>query len=128
MSSYLLDTSVYIWMATGDSRVSQIKEIQHGSFFVSVVSFWEMSIKLGLGKLKLEIPAKDLLQDPTDKGIQLVDLSLNDTIEYARLPFPESGHRDPFDRMIVVQAKSRDFTVITADVAFNAYEVSLFSL
>ena len=87
---------------------------------VSIVSCWEIAIKLGLGKIELDMPIEELL-DLGVHGLTLMDVSPADIQAYARLPFPRSDHRDPFDRMVAVQTHERSGRLLTADRIFSAY-------
>ncbi len=87
---------------------------------MSVVTCWEISIKLGLGKLKLEMPLGDLFAFER-QAIGLLEISLDDVSAYARLDFPVQEHRDPFDRLLAVQARERGLKFVTADPVFMGY-------
>lgn len=88
--------------------------------YLSSVSAWEISIKHGLGKLDLPQPISDLL-DLNAHGIELLQPSTLDHIAYSVLGFPVKDHRDPFDRMLVIQARQRDLCLMTADPVFEGY-------
>ena len=131
MSGVLLDTHIFQWHATSDPRlpatyVSRIGS-ESGPVFLSVVSAWEIAIKVGLGKLQVVRPLDDLIGDSLiSRGIELLPIAPDDVRAYVKLPFPESGHRDPFDRMLATQAQVRDLTILTMDQAFASYAVRRF--
>ena len=88
---------------------------------VSVASIWEISIKLSLGKLRLDVELNDLVTvDVLGGGLTLLDVRKEHAIAVARLPF---HHRDPFDRLLVAQAIVEGLDVVTADRAFAKYGV-----
>jgi PIN domain nuclease of toxin-antitoxin system len=88
--------------------------------FVSIVTCWEISIKLGLGKLKLEMPLEDLFAFER-QAMNLLEVTLDDVSAYATLGFPVQDHRDPFDRLLAVQAQERGLKLVTADPVFSGY-------
>ncbi len=122
MANYLLDTQVFIWLVTHSRRLhTTVRAIildPANQSFVSLASVWEISIKVGLGKL-------DPLPDEPDVLISDSELlPLNIKIEHAnlagRLPLL---HRDPFDRMLVAQAQIEDLIIITNDGDIPKYGV-----
>jgi PIN domain nuclease of toxin-antitoxin system len=128
MSGLLLDTHVFLWYASADTKLSSsaISRIRSepGKVYLSLASAWEISIKAGLGKLELHLPLSELLGQPMlDDGIELLNLTAEDVVSYTDLRLPESGHRDPFDRILVVQTQLRDLSLMTADRAFLDYNI-----
>jgi PIN domain nuclease of toxin-antitoxin system len=87
---------------------------------VSMATVWELEIKRGLGKL--DLGDFDWLTAVTDEIIEVVNITLDDTIRAARLPL---HHRDPFDRMIIAQALNRNATVVTREEVFGQYGVNV---
>lgn len=88
---------------------------------MSVASLWEVSIKVGLGKLRLDFGLAELIEQIQSDGIELLPLSESDLEAYALLPFPHPTHRDPFDRMLVVQSSERGLNLMTADADLASY-------
>jgi len=120
----LIDTHVLIWYTANDPRLTAstralINAPAH-SDFVSIISCWEIAIKLGLGKIELNMPIEELL-DLGAHGLTRLDVSPADVQAYSKLRFPHPDHRDPFDRMIAVQTQQRSATFLTADQIFDAY-------
>ena len=122
MSRFLLDTHVLLWSLSQPEHLhpdarDTIRGAQN-QVFVSTATVWEMAIKSALGKLTV----------PDDLEAQLrlnrFDI-LNITLAHARaiehLPLL---HRDPFDRMLVVQAQHEGLTLITRDALIQQYAVS----
>ncbi len=125
MSGLLLDTHALIWFATAEERLSPkarnaIAGAQPKTVFMSVVSLWEMAIKIELGKLRLGGPLEDFVQSHFDAGTQLLPLRVRHTVALATLP---RHHNDPFDRMLIVQAIVEDMSFVTADAAAKDYRV-----
>lgn len=121
----LLDTHIFLWYISGDSRLSasirdQIDDRKNEAF-LSVGSFWEIVIKFELGKLPLPqqpdsyIPAQRRLH-----GIDSLPFEESDAQKLAGLP---PHHRDPFDRMLVSQALAKGLTIVTVDPIIEKYPV-----
>jgi len=86
---------------------------------VSVVSAWEIALKAGAGKLR----APDDLEDAVrESGLSMTTLDFADVAESARLPV---RHSDPFDRMLVAQARVRGLTIMSKDQQMEGYDVPL---
>jgi PIN domain nuclease of toxin-antitoxin system len=118
----LLDTHVLLWMLTGDRRLTRsprdtIRTAQ--SVEVSVVSAWEITLKAVAGKL--ESPP-DIERAILDSGLTTTSLHFADVAELERLPL---YHADPFDRMLVAQARVRGLTLVTRDRQLERYAVPL---
>jgi PIN domain nuclease of toxin-antitoxin system len=124
VTGLLLDTHVFLWYSSYDSKLPEdVRDrirAEPGPVFLSNASAWEIAIKHGLGKLELPQPIEDLL-DVEAHGIEFLDLSAEDHVAYSRLSFPLKDHRDPFDRILVIQAIENDLVLVTADPVFKAY-------
>ncbi len=88
---------------------------------MSVAGLWELAIKESRGSLRFEIPFDDLIESAIETS-GFVFLPINRQ-HLASLPFPASGHADPFDRMLVAQALAEDLELLSADVKLDAYGV-----
>jgi PIN domain nuclease of toxin-antitoxin system len=87
--------------------------------FLSLVSPWEMQIKIALGKLQLSKPVVELVQAELDRAaIQLLPIALEHIDALSRLP---SHHRDPFDRLLIAQAIHEGLTLVSSDQAIAKY-------
>lgn len=115
----LLDTHVLIWWAAGD-RIASSDEIAEPSndVFVSAVSVWEAEIKAAAGKLEVSI---DLASGAREHGFAELPIDFAHAVEAGRLP---GHHRDPYDRMLIAQARLEGLTLVTRDPAFAAYDVA----
>lgn len=120
--SLLLDTHVVLWWLTDDPALSDdIKtRLDHDpDVYISAATIWEVAIKQAIGKLAS--PA-DLPERIRDSGFTALAISFEHAITAGRLPLI---HRDPFDRMLVAQAKCEDLTLVTHDSRCQKYEVSV---
>ena len=86
----------------------------------SVVSIWEVVIKLNIGKLKIEHSIEDIYQLLAQLKISILPIERLDLDRYLTLPL---HHRDPFDRLIISQAIDRELILISADGSFDLYPV-----
>lgn len=126
MNGLLLDTSILLWHAASDQKLSAIAKGrirgEAGPVLISIASAWEIAIKVGIGKLSLDTPIGALLGSKmAEDGIEILPISTEDIEAYASLHFPTPNHRDPFDRMLIVQASTRGLTLLTSDPALTAY-------
>lgn len=87
---------------------------------VSIGSLWEITIKVGLGKLSMETTLTQLFRTIEENEIGVIPISMNHLIILEQLPLL---HRDPFDRLIVAQAVSEGLPIVTADAEITRYQV-----
>ena len=102
----LLDTHTLIWWTLTPERLSQLVLSLLGDsnndLILSVVSVWEMQIKLQLGKLTLNMPLPNLIDSQQQtNGLQILSIELVHVLALQTLP---NHHRDPFDRLLIAQA------------------------
>ncbi|OGM20750.1 hypothetical protein A2714_03660 [Candidatus Woesebacteria bacterium RIFCSPHIGHO2_01_FULL_38_9] len=120
---YLLDTHVFIWWLEADQRLSQnLKRIidnPNNIKFVSVATFWEIIIKVHTKKLFLKTPVKNILKN---FEFETLEINLKHVLGLEKLP---DYHKDPFDRMLIAQAKVEDCTLITNDPKIQKYKVKI---
>lgn len=121
----LLDTHIFLWFITGDSRLSvsfheAILESEN-RVFLSAASLWEIIIKYDLRKLPLpESPESFIPRQRKLHGIESLPVTESSFKHLASLP---NKHRDPFDRCLISQALSHKMTIVTMDRAIMEYEV-----
>jgi PIN domain nuclease of toxin-antitoxin system len=116
----LLDTHVLLWWLSDDDELSPgVKDLIDTELevYVSGASLWEMSIKAAAGKLRL--PA-DWLHVVGQSGLLELPIRAEHAVEAGQLP---PLHRDPFDRMLIAQARCERLTLVTRDTMIHAYEV-----
>lgn len=123
----LLDTHSLLWWVDGGGALSdaQKRAIGHAGnqIWVSVASAWEMAIKSSLSKLKLSLPVADYLaRHLAANRFQLLPIALEHTARVETLPF---HHRDPFDRLLIAQAKEEGFSLVSRDPVFARYGVKV---
>jgi PIN domain nuclease of toxin-antitoxin system len=123
--NYLLDTHAFIWALTYKSKLSllvqQIIENADNNIFVSSITFWEISLKSSIGKLKLEGVLPDALPKlALQTGFQLIELLPNESSSYHNLNL--QIHKDPFDRMLIWQAIQRDLILVSKDEHIHQYQ------
>jgi PIN domain nuclease of toxin-antitoxin system len=122
----LLDTHAFLWFVWGDPQLSPsaraLIEDDANRKFVSMVSIWEMAIKVGIGKLTLARPFEDFLADRLDgNGFEILPIDRMHVARIASLPL---HHRDPFDRLLASQSVTETMSLLSADPIFDAYGVS----
>lgn len=119
--NYLLDTHVILWWLTEPTLLStkarKILSDKKNPIFCSSVSFWEMVIKKSIGKLTIPNNILDILKK---EGFDMLPLLPEDTLSVSDLP---RIHDDPFDRMLIIQAKLHDLILITRDAFIPKYEL-----
>jgi PIN domain nuclease of toxin-antitoxin system len=85
----------------------------------SVVSFAEIGVKSAIGKL---VVPEDLREHVVHSGLRILGLAPDHGLGVADLPL---HHRDPFDRLLISQARSEGLTIMTADPRFADYDVRM---
>jgi PIN domain nuclease of toxin-antitoxin system len=120
----LLDTHTLLWYLQNSKnlsdRATEILEDVNHNLSLSIASLWEISIKLGLGKLRLQKSFSELEDVLQDLKIGVLPITFADTECYLSLPL---HHRDPFDRMLIAQAMNHRLVLISRDSAFDAYSI-----
>jgi PIN domain nuclease of toxin-antitoxin system len=121
----LLDTHTFLWFIGGSDHLSPtaraLIDDASNQPFLSVANLWEMAIKLSLGKLSLAQPFELLIpQQMQLNGIELLGIQIDHLAMVAKLAF---YHRDPFDRLLIAQATVEQIPIVSADPAFDAYDV-----
>lgn len=124
----LVDSHALLWYAAGDSSLSrQAREVIENSddlCYVSSAALWEIAIKNSLGKLHLHPSYADLIpQVLQTNNFKVLPISVAHASNVAVLQFPESGHRDPFDRVMIAQSMVEEMPIISGDTRFDSYPV-----
>ena len=116
---YLLDTCTLLWVIKGTRRripraALAAIESPENEIWVSTVSIWEMAIKMNLGKLELPQGVGNPFRTELQKNrFRLLNVEYDHAGEVTNLP--SLKHRDPFDRLLIAQARVERLTVITND-------------
>ena len=123
--SYLLDTHTFLWAASAPeklpAKVRKIIEDASNDVFVSKLSFWEIALKFGLGKLDLKGSVPEQLPEAAVKmGFGILDIDADHVSSCHRLP--RENHKDPFDRMLVWQAIQQKLVLVSKDKSLKDYE------
>jgi PIN domain nuclease of toxin-antitoxin system len=119
----LLDTHAMIWF-TGDPDALEPRAraaiVDADVVAVSAASIWEISTKAALGKLRP--PVDDLVEELSEWGFHLLPITSAHAWAVGKLPLL---HRDPFDRMLVVQAQLEGLAIVTRDARIARYQVAV---
>jgi len=121
---YLLDTHVVLWTAENSPLLSNKAKAaildKYAEKYVSIVSMWEVAIKLGTHKLQLDGGLQDFFQMIDDNGFFTLQIER----EYLqKMTDLSNHHKDPFDRLLVATAIIEDMTIITVDENIQKYDV-----
>jgi PIN domain nuclease of toxin-antitoxin system len=123
----LIDTHVFIWACVEPERLSQAEREAiadpRNEVFASAASAWEISIKQALGRLAF--PAERFEEFASGLGFQSLAMTAGHGIMAGGLP---RHHDDPFDRMLVAQARAEGLTLVTNDRKIPLYEVRVFGV
>jgi PIN domain nuclease of toxin-antitoxin system len=120
--SYLVDTNILLWSWHEPRRVpKRLVEVLEGegTFYVSLISIWEINIKVSIGKLETVSRVADAVRATRYQILPVTE----DHVEAVRhLPL---HHRDPYDRILIAQAMSENLVVLTSDRDFARYDIVL---
>jgi len=122
----LLDTHTFLWFVWDEVNLSNTAKVlitnpTHQKF-ISTASYWEIAIKLSIGKLDLGEPYRAFMhREIARNNFDLLPVSIDHAAAVSVLPF---HHRDPFDRMLIAQAMVEDMPILSRDLAFEAYPVT----
>ena len=121
----LLDTHIFLWWITDDSRISQrvsaIMADGNNELYLSAASIWEIVIKSRLGRLQLpENPDIHLTEQMALNAVQSLSITMQHALRVYNLP---DIHKDPFDRIMIAQALSEDMPIATRDDDIPKYGV-----
>ena len=121
----LLDSHTLIWFSQNSLQLSssaiKILEDRNNLLFLSLVSVWEIQIKVQLGKLNLDISLSEIVKDQTKiNDVQILPLKLSHIWTLDTLPY---YHKDPFDRLLISQAITENLIIRGVDSVFNSYPV-----
>jgi PIN domain nuclease of toxin-antitoxin system len=127
VTSYLLDTHVWLWLQTTPERlgddVGELLADRTNTLLLSAASGWEIAIKYRLGKLPLpEPPAEYVPGRMRLSGVTSLPIEHAHALRVADLP---DHHNDPFDRLLIAQAQELTIPIVTADRQMSAYSVDL---
>src|SRR5262249_86330 len=122
----LLDTHTFIWWDGEPSKLSPAAltflQDPANTLLLSVVSVWEILLKMDLGKLTLRLPLRTILGQQQASGVQFLDAKFDHVLALETLP---KAHKDPFDRLLAAQAIIENLVLLTADPVFAHYPVQI---
>lgn len=121
----LLDTNAFLRWVEGDDKLSTRAKScianPDNEILISVVVAWELAIKACQGDIKLALPIDRYMASHIEaNGFRLLGIELDDVAAIEALPL---HHRDPFDRLLVAQAKNRKLPVVSSDRVFSDYGI-----
>ena len=115
----IVDTHIFLWLLNGPSKIDknylQYLENTDNNIYLSSMSMVELIIKSSIGKLKVDF---DIEQAANTMGLQVMPFDSKDALQLSKLPL---HHKDPFDRMIIAQTISKNYSLISDDSKFKQY-------
>ena len=127
----LIDTHVFLWFYLEPQRIKKnahnfLHDTLSNEIFVSHVTAWEISIKYGVGKLKIPDVPEIWVPDRIGRaGFLHLPIEIQHTLRVYNLP---PHHKDPFDRLLISQANVENLTIVTEDPNFSKYQVKVSNL
>ena len=125
---YLLDTHIFLWWITDNTKLHRnMRDLisdKSNELYLSSASLWEMIIKSKLNKIDLPDDPKVYLKEQVEiNSINILNITMEHSLETFDLP---DIHKDPFDRMLIAQARVEKLTILTTDSFIKRYEVNTF--
>lgn len=124
--NYLLDTHIFIWTRLEPQKLSaKQRQVISGTAqkFISTTTLWEISLKFGLGKLKLgRHTPEQFIDSAIVTGFQILAPEPATFTSFYQLP-PILKHKDPFDRMLIWQAIQQNLVLLSSDEAMPNYKI-----
>jgi PIN domain nuclease of toxin-antitoxin system len=122
----LLDTCAFLWLVTNDT--GHLTETATDTFLdedneicFSIVSAWEISIKVSVGKLDVPLPVHHFLTEQIGLNeLSVLSVKFSHVTKVSELPF---HHKDPFDRLLIAQAMIENLPILTGDPVFKRYNI-----
>lgn len=123
----LFDTHAFLWWESEPEKLSPtalvLCEDKSNQLLLSVVSVWEMQIKIQLGKLKLKKSLKEIIERQlSENDLKILSVELNHALTLKDL---DNHHKDPFDRLIISQAKVEKLAIISGDKVISRYDIEV---
>jgi PIN domain nuclease of toxin-antitoxin system len=123
--NYILDTHTIIWFLNDDDKLSKTADntitSKNNKNFVSIVSLWELAIKINLNKFKFDGGFSAFLELINKNGFEILPLKCKHIHGLFELPFI---HKDPFDRILISTSIAEKMPLITADENIRRYNVT----
>jgi PIN domain nuclease of toxin-antitoxin system len=119
---YLLDTQAVVWFLDGEKLSEKTKDlILSGDNYISVVSLWEIAIKMNIKKFTFNGGFQAFRELVRKNGFKVLPIKDEYMLKLLDLPLI---HRDPFDRLIMATTLVEDMTLITSDGDIQEYDIS----
>lgn len=122
----LLDTHAYLWFLMDDPKLpASVKRLieSEETVCVSIGSFWEIAIKDSIGKLRIPAPVSTLVDECEKYRMSVLPIEAEHLALLKDLP---RIHGDPFDRLLICQAKAENMILVTADENIVKYDVQVY--
>jgi PIN domain nuclease of toxin-antitoxin system len=122
----LLDTHAFLWFLLNDPQLSSTAKLAisdpNNDIEISPASYWEIAIKIGLGKYSLPEPFDVFIErELANNHFRILHIEPRHTMVLTTLPF---HHRDPFDRLLIAQAMIENVPLVSCDSIFDAYPIN----
>jgi PIN domain nuclease of toxin-antitoxin system len=123
----LLDSHTFIWSYAekyklSPTALSEMSKLSN-QLYLSIVSIWEIQIKIQAGKFKFDRPFAEIIAEQEEvNGLHLLPINPSHIFELENLP---PHHRDPFDRLLISQAMVEGMTLVSFDKHFTQYKADL---
>jgi len=125
----LLDTHILLWAAGQPEKLSDATRVllttPENSLFFSAASIWEIVIKLGLGREDFKIDPYRLRKMLVVHGYAELPVTAEHALKVHLLPYL---HKDPFDRLLLAQARVEGLLLLTSDAAVSQYQESVLTV
>ena len=122
----LIDAHAFIWFVAGNKKLTRAArgamEHDEAELYLSAATVWEMAIKVSIGRLTLPAPTAEYVADKLRSGVRMLPVDWTHGAAVEGLPF---HHRDPFDRVLIAQAKAERMAIVTGDPMFRRYGVEV---
>ena len=123
----LLDTHTFLWLDDSPERLSPAAlaacEDPTNELYLSVVSAWEIQIKHQINRLQLDVPLEEMIQgQQAANDLKILPVELPHVYTLRQLPL---HHHDPFDRLLIAQAKVEQMRLVSADSQFEPYLIEI---
>lgn len=106
------------------TNVTNTHNDQTNTLVVSVASLWEIQIKRALGKLDMQVSLEQIVREQIDTGrYELLEIRAEHVLALDTLP---RHHNDPFDRLLIAQARTEQMPLVSSDAVFTDYPVQLY--
>lgn len=121
----LIDTHTFLWFVEKDPRLSErannLIESDSNRILIHFASFWEIAIKINIGKLVLNRTLHEYMKEAKRLKIGFANLDEPSILSLTNLPM---HHRDPFDRILIACCLVEKMPILSADRQFDAYEIT----